>query len=98
MKEYWESLNTAKRIKLISSIISIILIVIFSFQNWDKSEVNFIFFSLKVPVTLIIFAAMASGYFISSLYNFSYIKRKDKEITDLKSKINALIKDKGDSL
>jgi uncharacterized integral membrane protein len=98
MKEYWESLNTAKRIKLISSIISIILIVIFSFQNWDKSEVNFIFFSLKVPLTLIIFAAMASGYFISSLYNFSYIQKKDKEITDLKSKINALIKDKGDSL
>ena len=27
-----------------------------------------------------------------------YIKKKDKEITDHKSKINALIKDKGDSL
>ncbi len=74
------------------------MIVIFSFQNWDKSEVNFIFFSLKVPVTLIIFAAMVSGYFISSLYNFNYVKKKDIEIAELKSKINSLLKDKGDSL
>jgi uncharacterized integral membrane protein len=98
MKEYWDSLNTVERIKFVSSFVSIMLIVIFSFQNWDKSEVNFIFFSLKVPVTLIIFVAMASGYFISSLYNFSYVKKKDEEIAELKTKINSLLKDKGDSL
>ncbi|MBI1836061.1 MAG: LapA family protein [Flavobacteriia bacterium] len=98
MKEYWETLNTVKRIKLILSLISVLLITIFAFQNWEKSEVSFVFFSLKVPITLLILVAMITGYFISSLYSFKKIRVKENEINELKKKIEAISKDRGDFL
>lgn len=98
MKEYWLSLNTIKRVKLILSLISILLLLIFAFQNMDKIEVDFIFFSYKVPITIIILIAFITGYIVSSLYSFKKNKTKDDEIASLKSKIKAFLNDKKDSL
>lgn len=98
MKEYWLSLNTFKRVKLILSLISILLLLIFAFQNMDKIEVDFIFFSYKVPITIIILVAFITGFIVSSLYSFKKNKTKDDEIASLKLKIKAFLNDKKDSL
>lgn len=98
MKEYWLSLNNVKRFKLVISLISLILLLIFAFQNMDKTNVDFVFFSAKLPITIIIISAFITGYLVSSLYSFKKNRSKDIEISDLKTKLKAYFKDQGDSL
>lgn len=88
MKEYWSNLTTGQKIKYIISLIIVIFVVIFAVQNWARTEVNFVFFSINVPKTLLILISLVGGYGLSTLFDYRKFKKKDKEIKSLKNQLD----------
>lgn len=92
MGEYWESLTTGKKIKLILTVILSIFVIIFAIVNWEIFAVNFVFFSLDLPVTLLIVICLCLGYLISTLFEYKHYNARMKEIEELKAEIERLKK------
>ena len=92
MGEYWESLTTGKKLKLILTVILCIFVIIFAIVNWEIFAVNFVFFSLDLPVTLLIIICLCIGYLISTLFEYRHYNERMKEITALKAEIERLSK------
>ena len=90
MGEYWESLSGIKKVKLIATIILSVFVVIFAIVNWQEIEVEFIFFRLKMYVTLLIIICLSLGYLISSLFEYKYYNQKQKEVLALQSELAEL--------
>lgn len=90
MSEYWESLTMGKKIKIILVVILSIFIITFAIVNWQQSEVNFIFFRLKIPVTLLIIICATIGYLISTLFEYRHYSEKVREINVLNDEIKRL--------
>ena len=90
MGEYWESLSGLKKIKLIATIVLSIFVITFAIVNWQEIEVEFIFFRLKISVTLLIIICLAVGYLISSLFDYKYYNQKQKELLALQSELAEL--------
>lgn len=92
MGEYWESLSGLKKVKLIATIILSVFVVIFAIVNWQEIKVEFIFFRLKISVTLLIIICLIVGYLISSLFEYKYYNLKQKEVLALQSELAELKK------
>lgn len=90
MGEYWESLSGFKKVKLIATIILSIFVITFAIVNWKEIEVEFIFFRLKMYVTLLIIICLSLGYMISSLFEYKYYNQKQKEVLALQAEIAQL--------
>jgi uncharacterized integral membrane protein len=92
MGEYWESLSGFKKVKFILTIILSIFVITFAVVNWKEIEVEFIFFRLKMYVTLLIIICLSLGYLISSLFEYKYYNQKQKEVLSLQSELAELKK------
>ena len=89
-KEFWLTLTPWRKFKLIMIVLLVIYIVIFAIMNWKSQELNFVFFQLELPMTLLISICLISGYLSSTLFDYRKYKIKEKEINELKAKITAL--------
>lgn len=90
LKEFWLTLTPWKKFKLILILLLVIYAVIFAIINWKSQELNFIFFQLNIPMTLLIFVCLLVGYLSSSLFDYRKYKVKEREITKLKAQIEIL--------
>lgn len=90
MGEYWESLSGFKKVKFILTIILSIFVITFAVVNWKEIEVEFIFFRLKMYVTLLIIICLSLGYLISSLFEYKYYNQKQKEVLALQAELAEL--------
>ena len=90
MGEYWESLSGLKKVKLIATVILSVFVVVFAIVNWQEIEVEFIFFRLKIYVTLLIVICISLGYLISSLFEYKYYNQKQREVLALQSELAVL--------
>lgn len=79
MSDFWEQKSPKQKVRFIMGLILTILIVVFAIANWNKADINFIFFKLRLPITLLILFSMIFGYLISSFTEGSYKKKKIKE-------------------
>jgi len=98
MLEYWVSLSNWKKIKLVISLICLILVVVFSFQNWEAGDLKLVFFSIRIPITLLIGISLFIGYSLALVYNHKKIIDKDQQIKELKSRLKDFMTDKKDML
>jgi uncharacterized integral membrane protein len=92
MGEYWESLSGLKKVKLVATIILSVFVITFAIVNWQEIEVEFIFFRLKMYVTLLIVVCLSLGYLISSLFEYKYYNEKQKEVLALQAELAELKK------
>ena len=92
MGEYWESLSGLKKVKLVATIILSVFVITFAIVNWQEIEVEFIFFRLKMYVTLLIVVCLLLGYLISSLFEYKYYNEKQKEVLALQAELSELKK------
>jgi uncharacterized integral membrane protein len=90
MGDYWESLSGLKKVKLIATIILSIFVITFAIVNWQEIEVEFIFFRVKMYITLLIIICLSLGYLISSLFEYKYYNQKQKEISALQAELAEL--------
>ncbi len=90
MKEYWNKLSFGEKAKLIFFGICGLLILIFALLNWEDYKLSLIFFSVELPVTIIILVSMFGGYAYARIY-YGWVKsrKKDKEISFLKGELAA---------
>ncbi|MFN5418126.1 MAG: hypothetical protein ACK5B9_13800 [Flavobacteriia bacterium] len=89
-KEFWLTLTPWRKFKLIMILLLVIYIVIFAIMNWKIQELDFVFFPLKLPMTLLISICLISGYLSSTLFDYRKYKQKEKEINILKEQIAKL--------
>lgn len=87
MKEYWKNLNTSQKTKLVLKILVGLLALIFAIRNWQSVEVIFVFFSMKIPLTLVIIMCVGIGFALASVFDYRKFREKDKEILELKQKL-----------
>ncbi len=90
MKEVWMLLTPWKKFKLIMSLLLIAYVVIFAIINWQFQSLNFIFFKLEIPMTLLVFVCLGVGYLFSTLFDYKKFKAKDAEIERLSNRIKEL--------
>jgi uncharacterized integral membrane protein len=90
MGDYWESLSGLKKVKLIATIILSIFVITFAIVNWQEIEVEFIFFRVKMYITLLVIICLSLGYLISSLFEYKYYNQKQKEISALQAELAEL--------
>ncbi len=65
--------------KLFATVVSIVAIITFFIMNYNPVSVTFIFFTIKVPLTLLFFICMILGIFITTIYwKNKYKKLKNK--------------------
>lgn len=87
MIEYWLGLTPWRKIKLTFMLILGIIVCVFAVINWAEIEVNFIFFRIKISITLLIVSCLAIGYGLSTVFEFRKYKQKDAEIAQLKKQL-----------
>lgn len=87
MIEYWLGLTPWKKIKLTFMLIIGVIVCVFAVVNWAEIEVNFIFFRIKISITLLIVSCLAIGYGLSTVFEFRKYKKKDAEIALLKKQM-----------
>lgn len=92
MVEYWNSLSALNKIKFVLSLILGIIGVVFATLNWKEQEVHLLVKKTQMPLSLLILFSMAAGYAISFVFSYRKFKSKDKEIEDLRKKIEDLEK------
>lgn len=90
MSEYFENMTTGKKVKLALAVIAVIFVFTFAVVNWQDAIVNFVFFTLKTSITLLIIVCFCIGYLVSSIFDFKPSKEKDEEIARLKAEVARL--------
>lgn len=98
MFDYWKSLTNWKKTKLVVSLLFLTLIIIFSIQNWGVDEIKLVFFSIKIPLTLLIAISMFIGYTLAKVAAYKNSMEKENEIKNLKSRLKEFMTDKKDLL
>ena len=94
MREYWKTLSVIKKIKFALSMVLFVLVVLFAYQNWEVNNLNLLFFSVHIPLTLLIAISMFVGYSISTFIDYKNLVAKEKEIKTLKARNEELTEDK----
>ena len=87
MKEYWQNLTTAKKTKLIFTLVLSLCAIIFAARNWRETEVILVFLKVKMPLTLVIIISAGIGFAIASLFDYRKFKARDIEIKRLNNKL-----------
>ncbi len=98
MKEYWDSLTTGKKAKLIFTFLLCVLVLVFAFQNWEAGQLRLVFYTIEIPITLLILISIFIGYSLGLIYMQKKVMNKEKEIKELKSKLKDFLTDQRDSL
>ncbi len=93
MKEYWKNISTARKIRIILGITLGIIFIIFAVQNRDTVFFSMVFWKFHISLTLLILLSMVVGYLIASLFDYKKFKEKDKQIAELKLKIQTFLTD-----
>lgn len=91
MKEYWNNLSSSQKTKLILKLVLGLLAFIFAVRNWQMTQVVLVFFKMQLPLTLIIILCVAIGFALASLFDYKKFRLKDKEIKELKTKVESLL-------
>lgn len=89
MNDYWKSLSTAQKFKYIISGIIGILVLVFAILNWESTKVHFIIGEIRISKTLLILLSLAGGFGLASIFDYRKFRKKNKEIKDLKSKLES---------
>ncbi len=87
MKEYWNNLNATQKTKLVLKILVGLLALIFAIRNWQSVEVILVFFSMKIPLTLVILMCVGIGFALASVFDYRKFRAKNKERLELKQKL-----------
>ena len=87
MKEWWDGLSSSQKLKYIISAVSGILVLIFAIVNWKSIPVNFLVVKVNIPTTLLIILSLAGGFGLATLFDYRKFRKKDKEITALKTQL-----------
>ena len=87
MKEWWQGLKNQQKVKYIISAIAGILVLIFAIVNWKSVNVNLLITTVRIPITLLIVLSLAGGFGLATLFDYRKFRKKDKEITSLKSQL-----------
>ncbi|MES2587745.1 MAG: LapA family protein [Bacteroidota bacterium] len=90
MKEFWLMLSPWQKFKFILTILLSVFVAIFAIVNWQEAEVNFIFFQIKISITLLIVVCLVLGYLSSTIFDYRKHRVKEREIVQLKDKIARL--------
>lgn len=90
MKGIWKKLSLKEKIKLISSILVGVLVVIFATLNWKDQDIHFIYKVYKVKLSIAIILSVIAGYLISFLFSYRKINTLENENEKLKDKISEL--------
>ncbi|NQY66975.1 MAG: LapA family protein [Flavobacteriales bacterium] len=90
MKDYWEKLSFTQKLNHIFWGVVGLLILIFALLNWKVFELNLIFGTVPVPVTILILVSMFGGYGYAKIFGFIKSRKKDKEISYLEGEVAAL--------
>ncbi|MBM3452754.1 MAG: LapA family protein [Bacteroidetes bacterium] len=93
MNNIWRKLSFVEKVKFILSVIAGIFIVIFATLNWIDQDINFIFKTIKVKLSIAIILSVISGYLISFLFYSRKMNSLENENEKLKNKINDLKED-----
>lgn len=89
VKEYWIKLTFVQKVKLIFFAVLGLLILIFALLNWYVYDLNLIFGTVKVPVTILILISMFGGYGYARVYAWLNSRNSEKEISYLKGELAA---------
>lgn len=89
MKEYWEKLTFGQKVKLIFFGIVGLLVLIFALLNWKVYDLNLIFGSIPVPVTILILVSMFGGYAYARIFGWIKSRNQEREISYLKGELAA---------
>jgi lipopolysaccharide assembly protein A len=84
--EYWNNLTKREKVFLILKVLLGLWFLIFIIKNWQETEVNFLFFKVQLPLTILIFLSSVVGALISSIWFYRKLQRKNQEtqkLTDL---------------
>ncbi len=98
MKEYWKNISTGRKIRLIAGVVLGVLLLIFAIQNRKAVVFSLVFTRFEISLTLLIILSMVVGYLIASLFDYRKFKRKDKQIEELRKKIEQYVGDRHNSL
>ena len=90
MKDYWQRLSFTQKLNHIFWGVIGLLILIFALLNWKVFDLNLIFGTVEVPVTILILVSMFGGYGYAKIFGFIKTRKRDKEISYLKGEISAL--------
>jgi uncharacterized integral membrane protein len=66
--------------KLIGILILLALVAVFTFQNTEVINVNFLFWSVSVSSSLVMLASLFSGIIIGLFFSYLNIKKKAKKV------------------
>ncbi|MDB0062834.1 LapA family protein [Crocinitomicaceae bacterium] len=94
MIEYWNELSTGQKTKLILKIVVGILALLFAVQNWQSVSFSLVFFRFNIPGTVLILICIGIGFGLASIFDYKKFKVKNKEITELKSKLLSPVDEK----
>ena len=65
--------------RLGAAVVLVVLLVIFVLQNTDKTDVDFIFTDVKMPLIFVLIGTAFVGAAASSLLQFVLRRRRDRE-------------------
>jgi uncharacterized integral membrane protein len=66
--------------KLIGILILLALVAVFTFQNTEVINVNFLFWSVSVSSSLVMLASLFSGIIVGLFFSYLNIKKKAKKV------------------
>jgi len=90
MKEFWILLTPWQKLKFVLTLILVIFAIIFGIVNWQETEVDFLFFKIRLSITLLIFSCLLVGYMSSMFFDYKKYRKKEHEIIQLKKELENL--------
>lgn len=90
MKAYWNNLSLIGKIKLIVTILILILLSTFIYQNLHKVSVNLFSFTWELTLSVLLLIITAFGFIVARLTDVFVMSKKNKEIKLLKKEIQNL--------
>lgn len=70
--------NRMPTFKFISLLILLALVAVFTFQNTEAVEVNFLFWSIFMSISLMLLTALFLGIIVGLSVSFLNVRRKNK--------------------
>lgn len=70
--------NRMPTFKFISLLILLALVAVFTFQNTEAVEVNFLFWSISMSISLMLLTALFLGIIVGLFFSLLNVRRKNK--------------------
>jgi uncharacterized integral membrane protein len=90
MYDYWQKLSFGRKIRLCLFITLGILLMLFVVQNWIVIPIELVFFTVQIPVTLLILISLFIGFVFATFFDYKGIKERDRKINELEKSIEFL--------